>query len=147
MEIKYRSNLTAGFVSIGLGIICSILVPMQIGVDYALTYGITSRTVPYAVAALWVACGIILIVQSLWLKKDEVKVLRVKQELKAVAYMLVLLVYSLLFKTGFLLSTMFLGVVTLAFTKSKNKLYYVIILILVGALYLLFKEVLQVQMN
>ena len=42
MEIKYKSNLVAGIVSIILGIVCIILVPLQIAEDYSATYGITS---------------------------------------------------------------------------------------------------------
>ena len=41
MEIKYKSNLAAGIVSIILGVICIILVPLQIAEDYSATYGIT----------------------------------------------------------------------------------------------------------
>ena len=48
MEIKYKSNLVAGIVSIILGIVCIILVPLQIAEDYSATYGITSRTIPGA---------------------------------------------------------------------------------------------------
>lgn len=103
MKIKYRTNLVAGIASVLLGIICMLIIPTQIAEDFAETYGITSKTVPYAVAYLWVICGIILMVQSLVLKKDQMKVLDVKKELKAVEYMLVLLVYAFLFKKSFLL--------------------------------------------
>ena len=52
MEIKYKSNLVAGIVSIILGIVCIILVPLQIAEDYSATYGITSRTIPGAIGTL-----------------------------------------------------------------------------------------------
>ena len=39
MKIRYRSNAAAGAVSIVLGVICLILIPRQIGEDYAVTYG------------------------------------------------------------------------------------------------------------
>ncbi len=146
MEIKYRSNLVAGIVSIILGIICYILVPLQIAEDYSATYGITSRTVPYAISILWIVCGIILLVQSLILKKDTVKTLVVSKELKALAYMVVLLVYGFLFKKSFLVSTILLGVITLAFTGSKKKSFYVIVIAAVVILYLLFAKVLHVQL-
>lgn len=146
MKIKYRSNLVAGIVSIILGVICYMMIPAQIGEDYAATYGITSRTVPYAVAVLWIVCGAALIVQSLILKKDEVKTLEMGKEAKALGYMVVLLIYALLFEKSFLFATMFLGVATLAFTGSKKKLFYVIILITVAVLYFLFSKVLHVQM-
>lgn len=58
MEIKYKSNLVAGIVSIILGIVCIILVPLQIAEDYSATYGITSRTIPgqsefYGLDVVW----------------------------------------------------------------------------------------------
>jgi len=146
MKIHYRSNAAAGAVSIVLGIVCLFLIPRQIGEDYSVTYGITSRTVPYAVAVLWIVCGLALLVQSLLLKKDEVKELDVKKEAKALGYMAILLVYAVLFTKSFLLSTAFLGAVTLVFLGSKRKLFYAIVLALVAGLYLLFSHVLHIQM-
>ncbi len=146
MKVKYRSNLVAGIVSILLGGACWMIIPSQIAEDYAVTYGITSKTVPYAVAALWVICGVVLVVQSLILKKDDVKVIDVKKEGKALGYMAVILVYALLFKKSFLVSTAFLGVATLAFTGTKRKSFYGIILVVVLVLYLLFSKVLHIQM-
>ena len=146
MEIKYKSNLAAGIVSIILGVICIILVPLQIAEDYSATYGITSRTVPYAIGILWIVCGIILLVQSLVLKKDTEKTLIVGKELKALAYMAILLVYSILFKRSFLISTIMLGLATLAMTGSKKKLFYVIVIVAVAVLYFLFEKVLHIQL-
>ena len=146
MKIKYRSNLVAGIVSICLGVICFLIIPMQIGEDYTATYGITSKTVPYAVAALWIVCGIILIIQSLLLKKDEIKSLEAGKELKAIGYMLMLLIYGILFRKSFLISTMFLGCVTLAFTGSGKKVYYAVVLAVVAVLYFLFSRVLHIQL-
>ena len=145
MEIKYKSNLAAGIVSVILGIVCIILVPLQIAEDYSATYGITSRTVPYVIGILWIVCGIILLVQSLILKKDTEKTLIVGKELKALAYMAILLVYSILFKRSFLISTIMLGLATLAMTGSKKKLFYVIVIV-VAVLYFLFEKVLHIQL-
>ncbi len=146
MKVQYRSNLVSGIVSIILGIICMVIIPRQIREDYSATYGITSRTIPYAVAILWLVCGVVLMVQSLVFKKDEIKVLDVSKEAKALGYMLVILVYAVLFKKSFLLSTMFLGVATLAFTGSGKKSFYLIVLAMVAVLYLLFAKVLHVQL-
>ncbi len=146
MKVKYRSNLVAGIVSVILGIICMVIIPRQIGEDYSATYGITSRTVPYAVAILWMICGVVLMVQSLIFKKDEIKVIDVSKEAKAVGYMLVILIYAVLFKKSFLVSTIFLGLATLAFTGSRKKSFYLIVLAVVAVLYLLFSKVLHVQL-
>lgn len=146
MEIKYKSNLVAGIVSLILGVICLILVPLQIAKDYSATYGITSRTVPYAIGILWIVCGVILLVESLILKKDTEKTLVVGKELKALAYMVILLAYGILFKRSFLISTILLGVATLAMTGTKKKLFYVIVIAMVVVLYFLFAKVLHIQM-
>ena len=146
MKVKYRSNLVAGIVSVILGIICMVIIPRQIGEDYSATYGITSRTVPYAVAILWMVCGVVLMIQSLIFKKDEIKMIDVSKEAKAVGYMLVILIYAVLFKKSFLLSTVFLGLATLAFTGSRKKSFYLIVFAVVVILYLLFSKVLHVQL-
>ena len=146
MKVKYRSNLVAGILSVILGIICMVSIPREIGEDYSATYGITSRTVPYAVAILWMLCGVVLMVQSLIFKKDEIKVIDVSKEAKAVGYMLVILIYAVLFKKSFLVSTIFLGLATLAFTGSRKKSFYLIVLAVVAVLYLLFSKVLHVQL-
>lgn len=146
MKIRYRSNMTAGIVSIVLGIICLVLIPRQIGEDYSATYGITSKTVPYAIAVLWLLCGAALVFQSLVLKKDEIKTLEIKKETKALGYMAVILTYALLFNRSFVISTMFLGIVTLAFTGCRKKIFYGIIILIVAVLYLLFSRILHIQM-
>ena len=154
MEIKYKSNLAAGIVSIILGVICIILVPLQIAEDYSATYGITSRTIPCAIGVLWIVCGVVLLIQSLILKKDTVKTLIVPDEekkgqkfnLTSVYDMAMLLIYSILFNRSFLISTILLGVATLAMTGTKKKLYYVIVIAMVVVLYLLFAKVLHIQL-
>lgn len=146
MKLRYRSNLVAGVVSILLGIICLSLIPQQIGEDYAVTYGITSRTVPQAVAVLWIVCGVVLMAQSLILHKDTVKTLEVTKELKAVLYMVVLVIYMFSFEYSFLISTILLGVITLVFTGCKKPLYYIIVVATVVLIYLAFTYALHVKL-
>ena len=81
-----------------------------------------------------------------YLKKDTEKTLVVGKELKALAYMVILLAYGILFKRSFLISTILLGVATLAMTGTKKKLFYVIVIAMVVVLYLLFAKVLHIQM-
>ena len=111
MEIRYRSNLTAGIISVGLGMLCWIIIPYQIGEDYALTYGITSKTIPYAVSVLWIICGAALIIHCLVFKREEIKSLQINNEFKAGVFIGVLVFYAFLFQINFLLSSIFLGVI------------------------------------
>lgn len=81
-----------------------------------------------------------------YFEKDTEKTLVVGKELKALAYMVILLAYGILFKRSFLISTILLGVATLAMTGTKKKLFYVIVIAMVVVLYLLFAKVLHIQM-
>lgn len=150
MKLKYRANLWAGIASILFGITVYILTPLQISLEYGATSGsagmITSRTLPYALAVLCIGLGGFLMLESLILKKDTVKELDLKKELRTLAYILCFLVYIVLFQHSFILSTAFLGIVTLAFTRNKKILYYVIVLAMVGALYLTFTRILNIRL-
>ena len=48
MKIKYRSNLLAGCLAIVAAAVLFLIIPSQVGLESSATYGITSRTLPYA---------------------------------------------------------------------------------------------------
>lgn len=144
--IRYRSNLTAGIVSMIFGIIVFLTIPSQIGLGFDQTYGITPRTMPYVLSGVCVVFGALLVIQSLVFKKDKVKEINLSQEGKALAYMAVFLGYALLFNVSFILSTILLGVVTLMFLKCKKPLYYIIVAVTVVCLYLILTQFLHIQL-
>lgn len=59
MKIKYRTNLVAGVIAIIAAIVLFILIPSQVGVEKRATYGVTSRTIPYAMAFLIAAAALV----------------------------------------------------------------------------------------
>lgn len=146
MSIKYNTYLVSGIISLLAGVACMVLIPLQIGLDYAETYGITSRTVPYAVSVLWMVCGLVLVVQGLVFKRDECRILDIKREARGLIYMLALLVYCWGFSRSFLISTAALGVVTLACNGCKKPLYYGIVVGTVVILFIVFTRFLHIQM-
>ena len=60
-KIRYRSNLTAGIVSIIFGLIVLSVIPSQISLGFDNTYGITPRTIPYVLAGICILFGALLI--------------------------------------------------------------------------------------
>ncbi len=146
MKIKYRSNLLAGCLAIVAAAVLFLIIPSQVGLESSATYGITSRTLPYALSILSAACGVGLIVQSLVLKKDEVREIELRQEAKGLLYMLILLAYGWGFSRSFLISTSLLGAVTLALQKDKKPLHYVVVVAVVVVLYFTFTELLHVRL-
>ncbi len=145
-KIRYRSNLTAGIVSIIFGVIVLSVIPSQISLGFDNTYGFTPRTIPFVFAGICILFGALLIVQSLVLKKDTVKEMELSRELKALAYMAVFVVYSLLFNVSFVLATILLGAVTLMFLKCKKPLYYAIVAVTVVFLYFVLTQFLHIQL-
>lgn len=146
MKIRYRVNLAAGIAAILFALVLWALIPSQIRAESFALYGITSRTLPYALVVLSGVCGVGLIVQSLVFKKDEVKELDFGKEIKALAYMLMLLAYAWGFSRSFLISTSLLGAVTLAFSKDKKLLHYIIVIAVVVILYFVFTQLLHVRL-
>ncbi len=146
MKIKYRTNLVAGVIALIAAIILFDIIPSQVGVERRATYGITSRTIPYAMAFLMAGCGAGLIIQSIIFKKDEVKEIDLLQEGKGLLYMGVIVLYAIGFSKSFLISTSLLGVVTLAMQKDKKALHYIVVVALVVALYFIFNELLHVRL-
>lgn len=146
MKLRYRSNLTAGIAALAVAAILFLIIPGQIAMESKTVHGVSSRTLPYIFVALMAVCGIGLIIQSLVFKKDEVKELDLGKEGVGLLYMLVLLAYGIGFSHSFIISTGLLGVVTLAFTKCKKPIYYVISIAMVIALYFIFTQLLHVRL-
>jgi hypothetical protein len=101
---------------------------------------------PYLLAAVLAACGLTLVIQSLIFKKETYKEIEVRQELKALCYMALLIGYAVLFRLNFIFALFFLGAATLAFMKTGKKLYYLIVLIFAIGLYFVFTLVLHVRL-
>ena len=146
MNIKYKINLCAGIGSIIFGLIVWFLIPSQIEVEKVSKYGINSRTIPYVLVTIFIAGGVALVIQSLVFKKDTIRILELKKELKAFMYMSILLIYAFLFNINFMLSLGFLGVATLLIMKTRKVLYYIIVIILTIILYLLFTHGLNMRL-
>ncbi len=145
--IRIKSNLASGIASLILGLALYFIIPSQISAEFSKNVsGVDSKTIPTMIAILFIVCGIILIFQSLVLKKDEVRELAVKEECKTLAYMAVLVVYAYAFNFGFIASTSVLAVLTLAFSKCKKPLYYIITVLAVFLLYGVFKILLHVPL-
>ena len=70
-KIKFPSNLVSGIASIIAGIVLWFVIPQQVGLEKTISYGITSRSVPTAIAVLFVVGGVILVLQSLVFKKEK----------------------------------------------------------------------------
>ena len=146
MRVEYWVNKWTGLIGIGFGVGLWLLIPYQIGNELIASTGITSKSLPYAIAILFFSCGCCLLFSSLVLKKDHLKTIIIKEEVKAIAYIGILIVFSLLIKWNFIIAMLILGGTTLAFMKSKKVLYYIIVILFAVGLYFIFTQVLRARL-
>lgn len=146
-KIKYPSNLVSGIASIIAGIVLWFVVPQQVGLEKTISYGITSRSVPTAIAVLFVVGGVILVLQSLVFKKEKWLELDLTAELRPLIMMIAMLAYISVFKKEWPLATAALGCLSLALSRCKKWYYYVIVIAFTLGLYFLFVEVLHIRLK
>lgn len=146
-KIKYPGNLTSGIASIIMGIVLWFVIPQQIALEKTVSFGITSRSIPCAIAVLFVIGGVILIVQSLFLKKEKWLELELSTELRPLIMMAAMVAYLQVFNKEWPLSTAALGCLSLALSRCRKWYYYVIVVVMTVALYFLFVNVLYIRLK
>jgi hypothetical protein len=146
MKLTYKSNLTAGIASTIMGGVLLWVIPNQIRAEKNIMYNVSSRTLPYLIVFIFLACGIALILQSVVFKHDTEKELILDKEVRIFLYCVVLLLYMNFFEKNFLFSTIALGVVTLFMTNTRKILYYIITIAVAIGLYFVFTEILHVRL-
>lgn len=151
-KIKYNNEILSGALFMIASAILWLLIPQQIR---SLEKGmVTASTVPrIAIGGLFI-CALLLFVQGLRLpkktivlEKSMISSPKFKKELKSVIFALILLVYGLLFNViGYIADTALLVVAILLFYRSKKWWFYGIGIATVLLIYLVFSQVLNVNL-
>lgn len=149
MKYKIKVNLIGGAIFLALSIILWLLIPSQIPVNTDSV--ITSRSFPKLIVALMFFSSLFIFVSDiikLIMKKPVQEVeITLKEEGRAIVVCLLLVAYAfLLNKIGFMFASILYCYAMLAFFKSKNWKYYVIVTIICVAVTSIFKNILLVQL-
>ena len=147
MTIRYRSNLVCGITAVLFSALLFLVIPKQVGLETTVNFGISSRTIPYGVAAVIGVCGVLLIGKSLVLKQDETKELVLKQEVPALLMFAAYIAYLFVFEKEWPLATVALGCISLALAKCKKWYYYLIVAGLAIGMFFLFVLVLHIRLH
>jgi len=147
MIIKYKCNLVCGIGALLASAALFLIIPWQIQVETVVNFGITSRSLPYGIAVLIGLCGMALVIQSLVLKQDKEKILDLSAEFPPALLFVAFILYILSFEKDWMVSTALLACVTLALSKCKNWLYYVIAVVLTIGMYFLFANILHIRLR
>lgn len=147
MKFKIRTNLTGGILSIAFSAFLFFLIPNQIPVESVVNFGITSRSVPYGIAVLIGVCGLILVIQSLVLKKEHYQEIVLKQELRPLLFCVCIVIYLFVMEVDWPISTAALGCAILGISKCKKWYHYLITVVLAFVIYYIFAYTLHIRLQ
>ncbi|PIE04624.1 MAG: hypothetical protein CSA76_03110 [Spirochaetales bacterium] len=145
MTVRFKTNLVSGILSVCFSIFLLLIIPRQISLANNNAY-INARIVPQIIALLIGAGGIVLIIQSLS-GRDSWRQINLRLEARSLLYMAVILLYAFLLPvTGYIITTLVLGVVTLYLSGVRKVKYYLINVILILFLFSVFTFAFNIQL-
>ena len=146
--LKLKKNLSAGIFSCAMGIGYRFLIPIGIKKKLTIvTNAVGPDYMPRLVSAVLFILGLILIFQSLVLKKEEELIIDFKQEKTVFLYLAVLLGLIISIpRAGFLASSLVAAILFFLVLGEKNKIFYGIILSICVLIYLLFRFALGIPL-
>ena len=147
-----RNNKYIGLFFFLLGFVLYIEVPKQVPVQTVGTVG--PGVFPKTMAIVMMAASLVLIIGSLLKEKKETSTIKnekntgsLKKEIPvAIAFGILILYAVLLPKIGFIVSTLLCGFSLMILLKNKKWWLYVVFFALVMAIYIIFKQLLNIQL-
>ena len=149
MKYKIKVNIVGGAIFLILSMILWYLIPSQIPTNGDAV--ITSRSFPKLIVLLMFFSSLFIFVSDLIkvMRKQPVQEVEVKlaEEGRAVIVCLLLIAYAFLLNIiGFMFASIIYCYSMLAFFKSKNWKYYLIVTVICVAVTYIFKNILLVQL-
>lgn len=91
--------------------------------------------------------GLVMMIQSLVLKKDKVLTINIRDELRMLIYFAVIVVLTIVMKyIGFLVSACLMTVFSFAYFRCRKISFYVWSLVFVGVVFVFFKIILKIPL-
>ncbi len=152
MKIKYNSEIISGGLFVIVAAVLYLLLPSQINTLEKST--VNAATMPRIAIVGLLICSVLLLIQGIFSEKKEVVIdsefwsrENTKKELRSVLFAFILIVYGLLFQPiGYILDTLLLVTVILLYYHCRKVLYYVISCVTVILVYLVFTQLLNVNL-
>lgn len=146
--LKLKTNLISGIFASVLGIILLIINPFQIQEEMFLARGqIRADFIPKATSYVMIFLGVVLLVQSLVLKKEKIVEIDMKAFGRSQIFLSMLILYSIFFRyVGYMIPSIVFSVGLLLFLKCKKPLYYTICAVFPVVVYFVFTYGLSVKL-
>lgn len=145
--MKIKTNLVTGIFFSIISIILILLVPSQISIPKFSSGGPSPRAIPYLVLGGMLICSICLIIQSLFLKKEEETIFNFKLEKAAIIMIGIMILFSIIMiKLGFLIAVA-IGLPMMLFVYGERKPQVYIFTVLGGiVVYYLFLNIFNISL-
>ncbi len=145
--MRLKKNLSIGVISMMFGVIALVFSWTQIGIGFVSEDNVhlSPSTFPRLAAVLLLLFGFSNIIMSLVFHKDSDVSIELKKELRVLAVFAGLILDLIIFKyVGFIISTSLIGCFILFIQADREKKHYLFLILLIIAVFLLFKYGLHV---
>lgn len=146
-HMKVRSNLVSGIIFMVLGTVLLLLMNSQIIVYGDVPFIESAKVIPFFVEVVMVVCGAILVIQSLFLKKETyVDICWADQKYALMVIGIFAIFATLIYFGGFIVGAVGFIAMMAFFFRDKNILHIVILAVLAIIIYLLFTRVFNISL-
>lgn len=146
-RMKVRSNLVSGIIFIAFGSIFLLLMESQVIVYGDVPFIESAKVIPFCVEVLMIVCGAILVVQSLFLKKETIVEICWKEQRYALAMIAIFTIFAtLIYFGGFLVGSIGFIFLMALFFKDKNIVHILILSLIAIIIFLLFTRVFNISL-
>lgn len=148
MKVSVKKNLWSGIFAVAFGTLVWWQIPYQIlSKRRFATAAVGPEYLPRIMAIVLVVLGIMLIVQSVALRKDKAIILDLYEEGRVLVAIAMMAVYvAVTPRLGFLWSSIAVNVLLLLYLRCRNWRYYLVIVAATAAVYFSFKYGLDVKL-
>lgn len=146
MKVKIKTNLVFGFLAIIISVVLFFLTRAQVGIsDYVVEY-VNGRFIPYLCSVVMALVGVMSIISSLVLHKEDDKIIDINIESKVIIFFVVVFAFAIVARyVSFLLASLLFGAFSLFYFKSRDIKKYLIVEIGILLVCLIFRYVLNVK--
>jgi hypothetical protein len=146
--MKIRTSLWGGILFLILSVVILILIPFQVAPSFTLSVGNDPQLMPRIVAIIMIVCSLVLIFQSIILKKETIIEIHWIDEKNAIFALLIMFIFLFcILLLGFLPASFIMIAGFLLFFKDRKPLMYIILFVLAVLIYLLFIKVFNVPLG
>lgn len=145
--MKVRTNLVGGIIFMVTGLVLLILLDSQVIVYGEISFLQSAKVIPFVMESLMIIGGVILVIQSLFLKKENLVEIKWSEQKYAIEVIGIFLLFAfMIYYTGFIIGAVVFVLLMFVFFKNRNILEILGLGILSILIFLLFTKVFHVEL-